>query len=308
MSLKNGRDILPKDDSYGVIAAISVAIIWGFSFVAARMVLTTLSPIILATIRFIIASAIYSPIIIWEYRRGNKPSMEDLKELAIFGFLSISIYFWLQYTGVQYAGAGVSAILVVGFIPVFTGIAGAILLREKFNIKKILGIGFGLSGVALIALPKLFVNDINWWFLIGVACLLGNAVCWSIYSTLSRRLMKRIGRPLMVTAYTTIWGMIFLLPLSLTSDWGSVSTLSAQQWGSIIYLAVICSSGGYFLWNYALSRTEAVKASIWLYLEPVAAFIGEFVFFGIIPVPLTLVGSAGIIVGAVLASTSKSDF
>jgi hypothetical protein len=30
-----------------------------------------------------------------------------LKELALLGFLSISIYFWLQYTGVQYAIAGV---------------------------------------------------------------------------------------------------------------------------------------------------------------------------------------------------------
>ena len=76
-----------------------------------------------------------------------------------------------------------------------------------------------------------------------------------MYSTLSRRLMKRIGKPLMVTAYTTLWGMLFLLPMSLTSDWGAVSALTTNQWGSILYLAVVCSSGGYFLWNYALSKT-----------------------------------------------------
>jgi drug/metabolite transporter (DMT)-like permease len=81
--------------------------------------------------------------------------------------------------------------------------------------------------------------------------------------------------------------------------------LTTQQWVSILYLAVFCSSIGYLLWNYALSRTEAVKASIWLYLEPVAAFIGEFAFFGIIPLPLTLVGGAGIIVGAIITSVSK---
>ncbi len=296
---------MSKNDGYGTVAAVSVAIIWGLSFVAARMVLTTLSPVMLATIRFIIASIIYTPVILWEYRRGNKPNMVDLKELALFGFLSISIYFWLQYTGVQYAGAGVSAVLAVGLMPVLTGIAGAILLKEKFNLRKVLGIGLGLSGVALIALPKLFVNNVDWGFFIGVACLIGNAVCWSIYSTLSRRLMKRIGHPLMVTAYTTMWGMVFLLPLSLTSDWGSVFMLTTQQWVSILYLAVFCSSIGYLLWNYALSRTEAVKASIWLYLEPVAAFIGEFAFFGIIPLPLTLVGGAGIIVGAIITSISK---
>jgi drug/metabolite transporter (DMT)-like permease len=296
---------LSSEKGYGTAAAITVAIIWGLSFVAASMVLTTLSPVILATVRFIIAAAIYAPVIVWEYRRGNKPSLADMKELAVFGFLSISIYFWLQYTGVQYAGAGVSAVLVTGLIPVLTGIAGTALLKERFNLKKGFGITLGLVGVALIALPKLLIGTVDWHFFVGVACLLGNAICWSMYSTLSRKLMKRIGKPLMVTAYTTLFGMLFLLPLSLTSDWGAVSAVTQAQWGSILYLAVICSSGGYLLWNYALSKLEAVKASVWLYLEPVAAFIGSFALFGQVPAPLTLLGGAAILVGALLTSLSK---
>lgn len=296
---------MASDRGYGTAAAITVAIIWGLSFVAASMVLTTLSPVILATVRFIIAAAIYSPVIVWEYRRGNRPSLADLRELALFGFLSISIYFWLQYTGVQYAGAGVSAVLVTGLIPVLTGLAGAVLLKERFNLRRGFGVALGLTGVALIALPKLLVSNVDWLFFVGVACLLGNAVCWSLYSTLSRRLMKRIGKPLMVTAYTTLWGMLFLLPMSLTSDWGALSALTTSQWGSILYLAVICSTGGYFLWNYALSKTEAVKASVWLYLEPVAAFIGSFALFGVVPTPLTMLGGAAILIGALLTSLSK---
>jgi drug/metabolite transporter (DMT)-like permease len=284
---------------------VTVAIIWGLSFVAASVVLTTLPPVILATVRFLIAAAIYSPVILWEYRRGNRPSMSDLKELAAFGFLSISIYFWLQYTGVAYAGAGVSAVLVTGLIPVLTGLAGAVVLKERFNIKKGAGITLGLTGVFLIALPKLLVSSVDWLFFVGVLCLLSNAVCWSVYSTLSRRLMKRIGKPLMVTAYTTLFGMLFLLPMSLTANWGTVYALTLDQWWSILYLAIICSSGGYFLWNYALSKTEAVKATIWLYLEPVAAFVGSFALFGVVPLPLTLLGGAAILIGALLTSLSK---
>lgn len=296
MSRKNG---------HGTAAAIVVAIIWGLSFVAARMVLTTLTPLILATVRFCIASFIYTPVILLELKRGKKPELVDLKELALLGFLSISIYFWLQYTGVQYAGAGVSALLVVGLIPVLTGLAGSIILRERFTLRKGLGIVLGLVGVALIALPKLLVSNFDWLFFVGVGCLLGNAVCFSIYSTLSRRLVKKIGRTLTVTAYTTVWGTLFLLPLSLTSNWGAVNAITPTQWGSIFYLAIICSSVGYLLWNYALSRTEAVKASVWLYLEPVAAFVGEFALFGIIPVPLTILGGASIMVGALMTTLSK---
>ncbi len=290
---------------YGTLAALTVSVIWGLSFVAASMVLTTLSPIILATVRFMIAAALYSPVILWEYRKGHRPTLTDLKELAFLGFLSISIYFWLQYTGVQYAGAGISAVLATGFTPVLTGITGTLLLKERVTPTKGAGIALGLTGVALIALPKIVVGNVDWIFLLGVACLLGNAVCWSTYSTLSRRLMKRIGNPLMVTAYTTLLGVIFLIPLSMTSDWDTVSAVTTQQWVSILYLAIVCSCVGYFLWNYTLSKLEAVKATVWLYLEPVAAFIGSFILFGQVPAALTIVGGAAIVIGALLTNRSK---
>jgi drug/metabolite transporter (DMT)-like permease len=289
----------------GTTAAIFVAIIWGLSFVAARVVLTTLTPISLATVRFVIATIIYTPFIIRHLNKGIKPSRTELKELFVLGLLSISIYFWLQYTGVQYAGAGISALLVVGLIPVLTGFAGSLLLKESFNVRKGMGIAMGLTGVALIAGPKLFVTSIDWLFFFGVSCLLGNAVCWSIYSTLSRRIIKKTGRPFMVTAWTTLFGTLVLLPMSLTSDWSSVFLVSSTQWISILYLAIICSGGGYYLWNYALSKTEAIKASIWLYLEPVAAFVGEFFLFSVVPSPLTLLGGAGIMVGALLTTFAK---
>jgi drug/metabolite transporter (DMT)-like permease len=297
---------LAGERGYGTVAAVVTAIIWGLSFVAASMALTTLAPLILATLRFIIAAALYSPVIIWEYRKGNKPSMADLKELAVLGFLSISIYFWLQYTGVQYAGAGVSAVLATGFTPVLTGIAGTILLKEKVTASKGAGIALGLTGVILIALPKLLVvGNIDWLFFLGVGCLLGNSICWSMYSTLSRRLMKRIGNPLMVTAYTTLFGLVFLLPLSLTSDWGAVSRLTTAQWGSILYLATLSTCVAYFLWNYTLTKLEAVQATVFLYLEAVATFIGSFILFGQVPALLTIVGGAAILIGAYMTNKSK---
>lgn len=296
---------MTDDAGYGLATAVGVAIIWGLSFVAASMVLTTLQPITLATIRFIIAAAIYSPVIVWEYRKGHRPTRTDLKELAVLGFLSISIYFWLQYTGVQYAGAGISAVLATGFTPVLTSITGTILLKERVTAKKGTGIALGLAGVALIALPKIVVGNVDWLFLLGVVCLMGNAVCWSTYSTLSRRLMKRVGNPLMVTAYTTLLGVIFLIPLSFTGDWGAVSAVTTQQWMSILYLAVACSCVGYFLWNYTLSKLEAVKATVFLYLEPVAAFIGSFLLFAQVPSPLTIVGGTAILIGALITSRSK---
>jgi len=160
------------------------------------VVLTTLTPVLLATLRFIIASIIFTPMIFIESRRGANLNVDDLKELALLGFLSISVYFWLQYTGVKHAGAGVSALLVV------------IVLEERLTAHKALGTALGLLAVALVALPGLLIGEIDWLFYLGVVCLLLNDVCWATYSTLSRRFMKRLGRPALVTSYVTVLGTV----------------------------------------------------------------------------------------------------
>lgn len=294
-----------EDDGYGTVSAIIVAVVWGLSFVAARMVLSTLTPVLLATVRFIIASLVFSPVIIREYIKGGYPDRRDLKEYAFLGFLSISVYFWLQYTGVKYAGAGVSAILVVGLIPTLTGFASSKLLKERLGVQRLLGTGLGLVGVALIALPSVVVGNVDWYFLFGVGCLLGNAVIFSLYTTLSRRLMQRVGRPLYVTAHVNLFGALGLIFMSLTSDWSLLLQLDSQQWSSILYLALVCSGLAYFMWNYALSKVEAVKAAVWLYLEPVAAFIGEALIFGVTPSMITLAGGVAILVGALITSRTK---
>jgi len=297
---------MAQHGGYGLFSAVTVAVIWGLSFVAARIVLSTLTPILLATVRFSIASLVFAPVVVRELRHRNPLTSRDLRELVLLGFLSISIYFWLQYTGVKYAGASVSALLVVGLIPLLSGLASSFIIKERFSRGKALGTALGLSGVAFITLPKLFLGAVDLLFYLGVVCLLLNAACWAMYSTLSRRLMSRIKRPLMVTAYTTIMGTLALIPLSLTSDWSLVRSLQTEQWLSILYLALVCSCLGYFLWNYALSKLETVKATVWLYLEPVSAFIGEFLIFSIIPSPMTVIGGGAIIVGALLTNWSRT--
>ena len=287
----------------GTLAALFVATVWGLSFVAASMVLENLTPVLLATIRFIIASILFSPILIRGLIRGNIPERSDLRDMAWLGFLSISVYFWLQYTGVQYAGPGISAIIVVGFIPILTGLASNIILKEPFNKRRIVGVALGFTGVALITIPNLVLGSVNTRFFIGVACLLGNAVAFSLYSTLSRRLLKKYSEPAIVTSYVTVFGTLALIPMSLTSDWSLVSTLEMNQWIAVLFLASICSGLAYFLWNYALSRIESVQAAVWLYLEPVVAFIGVFILYGNIPNSLTMAGGLLVLIGA--AFTSK---
>jgi drug/metabolite transporter (DMT)-like permease len=285
---------------YGEASAITVSVIWGLSFVAARITLRVLPPILLAALRFLIASLIFLPLILRGLIQGLSPSRGEFVKLSFLSLLGVSIYFWLQYTGVRYAGAGISALLVVGLIPLLTGVSSSLLLGEGFGPRRVGGVLLGLLGVALITHPRL-QPEASSLFYLGILCLLLNALCWSLYSTLSRRLLRSMGRPHLLAAYITLLGTLGLLPLSLTSDWRLVHLLGPREWTCILYLSIICSGVGYLLWSFALSRVEAVRAAIWLYVEPLAAFIGEALLLGVVPKPSTIFGGILILLGAWLA-------
>jgi drug/metabolite transporter (DMT)-like permease len=65
---------------------------------------------------------------------------------------------------------------------------------------------------------------------------------------------------------------------------------------------VIGSCAAYFLWNLSLSKMEAVRVTVWQYLEPLVAFVGVVVIFGTIPTATTIAGGGAIIAGALLTT------
>ncbi|MDQ2714808.1 MAG: DMT family transporter, partial [Chloroflexota bacterium] len=113
--------------------------VWGTSFVAARFLLhptsagqVALSPTLLAALRFTIASLFFVvPLIRALVQR--QITYRDLLLMALLGQIGFSLYFWLQYTGVQKTNASVSSILVVGLIPIVTAFLARFFGAERHS-------------------------------------------------------------------------------------------------------------------------------------------------------------------------------
>jgi drug/metabolite transporter (DMT)-like permease len=187
-----------------------------------------------------------------------------------------------------------------------TGMASSLLSHESYGIRQVSGTLLGFAGVGLAVLPGVFVKNIDWYFYLGVLCLILNAVCWALYSTLSRRLMKEAGKPLLTTSYVILLGTLLLLPMSATSNWGAMERLGIKEWLGLLYLALGCSCAGYFLWNFSLCTMDAVRVSVWQYLEPLVAFIGAAVIFNTVPTITTIAGGVAIIGGALLTNWPRN--
>jgi drug/metabolite transporter (DMT)-like permease len=299
-------------DKLGVYALLLfVVVVWGGSFVAARMILAptnpgdaTLSPTLLAAVRFLMASAIFLPILVRQHTRVQPLKLSDIPLFLLLGQLGISVYFWLQYTGVQLTNAGISAVIVVGLIPLATMLISGLALKEPLGIRRAAALALGALGVVVVVSQRGLDVALESGFLFGVAVLVANAFCFAVYSTWIRGLRARYAS-LTTTAAMTIAGTVGLVLVSLFSeDWGTVAAISTFQWGVIAYLALVCSVMAYFFYNYALSKIEATKVSVWIYLEPPIAIALGAMLLGEIVAFQTVVG--GLVILASLYLTHKS--
>jgi drug/metabolite transporter (DMT)-like permease len=285
--------------------------VWGASFVAARMILSPtvpghvpLTPTLLAAVRFLIASIVFLPVLIWRHKKVEPLKVADLPVFLVLGQVSISIYFWLQYTGVKLTNASISSVLVVGLIPLCSMLVSGIALKEPIGGKRALALALGTVGVIIVVGQKGFFVAVSSGFLFGAMCLIANAICFGIYSALVRSIRTRYS-PLTITAGMNVSGAIGLLILSLiTEDWSPIRSIAGTQWAAIIYLALICSAVAYFFYNDALQYLEASSAAVWLYLEPVVAAILGVAMLGETIAPQTVLG--GLVIMASLYLTQRS--
>jgi drug/metabolite transporter (DMT)-like permease len=255
---------------------------WGGSFVAARLLLQTgtagsvaLSPVVLAASRFGIASLFFVvPLVMAIVRR--QVEWRDLLRMALLGQIAFSLYFWLQYTGVQKTNASISSILVVGLIPVVTAFLAQFIGEEHLSLARFGALLLGFLGVTIIVLQKPIQLTLETGFLFGALCLVANAFAFAVYSNLSKRWMRDVS-PLVMTGGTMISGTISLLLFSLidpvNNRWGNVLRLDAAQWVALLFLALVCSVVAYFVYNYALTRIAASRAAVYIYFEPVVTVL-----------------------------------
>jgi drug/metabolite transporter (DMT)-like permease len=278
--------------------------------VAARFLLhpekagqATLSPLVLAAVRFSIASLFFA-VPLARALLHRQIASRDLLRMALLGQLTFSLYFWLQYTGVQQTNASISSILVVGLIPVVTALLAQLPGKERLSWMTLGALLLGFIGVAFVVFQKPLTITLASGFLLGVFCLVGNAFAFAAYSTLSKRWMQRV-TPLVMTGGTMISGATGLVLLSLLdpprNQWSEVAQLDTVQWIALLFLSVVCSVIAYFAYNSALTKIAASRAAVYIYFEPVVAvlfgvtLLGEPLSWQIVVGALSIAGAVAIV-------------
>ncbi|MEJ5261164.1 MAG: EamA family transporter [Ignavibacterium sp.] len=258
----------------GYAAWISVCIVWGTTYLAIRIGVEHIPPMLFAGIRWIVAGVIFVSVLLLSNKKF--PALKDLKHIAVMGILMLGFGNGLVVTGEQYISSGLAALLITT-VP-FWIVGFDSLASKKSMLNKFISIGLllGLLGVTAIFgdnWKELFNKE----YLLGVLSILGAVVAWSLGSVYSKH--KKINvHPLMSAAVQMLVAGVAQTILGIIL--GETSAISFSQDGilSLVYLIIFGSIIGYGSYIYAIEHLPLSLVSTYAYINPIiAVFLGWLV-------------------------------
>ncbi len=285
---------MPSSKALAVIAITLTMLIWGSAIVISKSVVEDVGPLVLATIRFAIAAAIFTP-----YGLRNFPLRQlPLKPLFISSFFGITVYYALLNIGLLFSTAA-SAGLIQGAAPIITLVLSVMVLRENLNIPKLAGVILSVSGIFIIVLVS-EGNQNGTQSIIGHLFIIGSTFAWAIYVITSKSLVSDYPQQV-VTACHIFFGFLFLIPFAVVeSIFFNYNPVSAGNILAIVYLALTSSGIAYFFWNYSVKHLSATQAGTFINLCPLVTLVTAVIFLDEVIGPIILGGGALIIGGLYL--------
>ena len=272
---------------------ITLATVWGGSFLFNAILVAQLPVITIVAIRVTVAA-----LALWGFVRvtGRKipTSPQVWGALLILGVLNNAIPFSLIFQGQTQITSGLASILNAT-TPLFTIlVAGFFLTDERFSVLRVLGVVVGFSGVILMVGPEALsgLGDDFW----AQLCALGAALSYGFASVFGRRFRELRVDPVMVATGQVTMSSLVLWPIALWIDGPQdIMGLSFNAAASMFGLAVLCTSFAYILYFRILERAGATNISLVTFLVPISAIIlgvlvlGERIFIKEI-MGMTLIG------------------
>jgi drug/metabolite transporter (DMT)-like permease len=268
---------------FNAFLMFTLILFWGSSFVVVKIALIEgLTPIAIATFRFLVAGGLFLFAILLERKRMKDYALfvekKDFPMLILLALTGVTFFFSAQYTGIKMAGASIAAIFVCLLAPVFITILSAKLFKERLVRRQFFGVGIAAVGTFIVIIGGSVSLQTNQQFFLGSLILLSTPILWTTYSLLGKSIMGKYS-PFLVVAYVNMLGGLFLVPFSLAEgSFSQILTMSFNGWLAILFLAVTCSFLGYYIWFYVIKKVGAAIASSFLFAEPLITALFAIAF------------------------------
>jgi len=296
---------------FGLLLALTTAILWGVLPIALKGVMETLDPITTTFFRFSLAALLLTPYILLRSRHTSGLSLFSrlrsprlLLQMLAAGLLLTANYA-LYILGLQRTTAE-AAQIVIQAAPMLLLLSGVWLFGERLSKLQWFGCICFITGLCVFFSPRFYdvfiaVNAYG----IGVMLILIAALVWTGYAIMQKFLLQQFSSQETMVLFYWI-GTLAFLPFA---DFTALPQLSGLQWGLLAFcgLNTLIAYGSF---AEAMAHIEASKVSAVLALTPMVTVATVH----LIPIPglvvepitlLTLCGAALVVGGSILTALAK---
>jgi drug/metabolite transporter (DMT)-like permease len=168
-----------------LLAFAIIYFVWGSTYLAIRVGVREVPPLLLAAMRFLIAGVILYG---WMIARGERsPSERQWISVSVLAVLIFVVDYGLVFWAEQRVPSGITAVMLAT-IPVFMALSEIIFLRtQRLTVRLALALLIGIGGVAVLVSRSLNLGGAP-IDPVGAVALIIASMSWSVASALTRKL------------------------------------------------------------------------------------------------------------------------
>lgn len=285
---------------YHLVAFATVAI-WGSTFVSTKvLMLNGLSPAQIFTLRFLIA---YVMMLAVYHSRLWADSWRDELKMMLLGISGGSLYFLSENEAMNFTST-TNTSLIVCSCPLFATLLVRLVYRSttRISMMQLGGSLLAFAGMVIVVLNGRFVLHLS---PLGDALAFTACLSWSVYSLLMKWVSAKYGAAF-ITRKVFFYGVLTILPYYIfypTLPTAAVLTKPVVV-GNLAFLGCLASMICFLTWNWCISKLGAVKATNWVYFNPITTMIFASWVLGEKITPYFLAGASCILLGMFVADRS----
>ena len=262
--------------SQNVILYVVTVLIWGSSWLAIKYQLGSVDPMVSVAYRFMLASALS-----WLFCRFSgrlmRYSLRDHGFMFLQGASLFALNYWLFYLSELTLTSGLAAV-IFSTIVVMNMMNGVLFLKNRLELRVVLGAGIGLFGIIVVFWPEVtdFESGSENLFAVSLAVL---ATLLASLGNIASARNQRKGIPVVqANTFGMTYGALLMLVLSWATGREFTFEVTLPYVSSLVFLSVFASIVAFWTYLTLLGRVGVERAAYATLFFPLVALGFSTVF------------------------------
>ena len=287
-----------------LLAFAILYIVWGSTYLAIRVGVQEVPPLLFAAMRFLFAGLLLYG---WVMVRGERlPKGRQWSSICLLALLYFVLDYGFLFWAEQRVPSGPAAVMMAT-IPVFIALSEIVILRtQRMTLRLAAALLIGIGGVGVLVSRSLNLSGAP-IDRMGVLAMMLGAFCWSIGTVLSRRLPLPESRTVNSAAQMLAGGAMLTAAAAAFGEFQRLHPreVSAEAWWALLYLVVAGSILGFTAYVWLIHHESPTKVGTYAYVNPVVAVVLGYFLAGETVGLRTVLGTLFVLVSVVMITTAR---